>query len=183
MSPEYLAPGIYVDEIPTSVHTIEGVSTSTAAFVGRAASGPTDKPVLVTSFRDFEAVYGGLAVDCPLGFAVRDFFINGGMNAWIVRVVHRDANHNEDESVPITDEDVADPSLCAQQRGLWLLDQADVVNLLCIPPLSRTTDVNRTTWNAAIQYAKQRFAFVIVDPPAAWANGSDALIGLDQLVA
>jgi len=182
MPAQHLAPGVYVQEIPGRLRTISGVATSTAAFVGRTASGPTDQPVLISSVNDFERTYGGLAADCPLGFAVRHFFANGGTRAWIARIVHRDANGVADERAPITDDDIAHPSLAVQQRGLWLLDQADLFNVLCIPPLSRTTDVASGTWNIAIEYAKQRRAFVIVDPPAAWAGVSDALAGLDQLI-
>jgi phage tail-like protein len=69
----------------------------------------------------------------------------------------------------LTDADVSSPALEAQQRGLWLLEHAAHFNILCIPPLSRTTDVGRATWDAAIAYAARRRAMMIVDPPAAWA--------------
>jgi len=182
MPPESLAPGVYVEEIPPGIPTIRGVATSTTAFVGRTATGPTDKPLLVTSFNDFESTYQGLAADCPLGYAVSHFFTNGGARAWIARIVHRDANGLDDESAPITDADLSHPSLAAAHRGIWLLDQADPVNILCIPPRSRTADVGSVTWNAAIQYARQRRAFVIVDPPAAWSTPDDATTGLGEFV-
>ena len=52
-------PGVYIEEIPSGVRTIAGVSTSIAAFVGRTASGPTDQPVVITSYADFERQFGG----------------------------------------------------------------------------------------------------------------------------
>ena len=182
MPPEYLAPGVYVEEIPTGVHTIAGVSTSITAFVGRTATGPTNAPTLLTSFVDFERTYGGLALDCPLGYAVRDFFLNGGTPGSIARIVHRDSSGMNDESAPITDADIADPALEAQHRGLWLSTRPSLVNLLCIPPLGRTVDVSATTWNTALTYAKSRRAFLIVDPPTTWTSASDALAGVDSLL-
>ena len=77
-------PGVYVEEIPSGVRTITGVATSITACEGRTLSGPTTDPVLVTSFGEFERLFGGLHVDVPLAYSVRDFFLNGG----IVRHVH-----------------------------------------------------------------------------------------------
>jgi phage tail sheath protein FI len=79
-------PGVYIEEIPSGVRTITGVATSIAAFVGRTVSGPINDPVVVNSFGDFERRFGGLAVDRPLSYAVRDFYVNGGGQALIVRL-------------------------------------------------------------------------------------------------
>jgi phage tail-like protein len=152
--PEYLAPGVYIEEIPSGAHSISGVPTSTAAFVGATASGPADAPLLVRGFPEFQAQFGGLAADMPLGYAVQHYFANGGREALIVRVVPGGA--------ALTDADV--------RHALPLLDQADHFNILCIPPLTRTTDAGRDTWDAAIAYASGRRAMVIVDPPAGWTD-------------
>ena len=59
--PEYLAPGVFVEEVSFRQKTIEGVSTSTTGFVGPARFGPTEgEPPLLTSFSEFERIYGGL---------------------------------------------------------------------------------------------------------------------------
>ncbi len=79
-------PGVYIEEIPSGVRTITGVATSITAFIGKALRGPTDQPVTITSFADFERVFGGLHRDFTLGYAVRDFFLNGGSQAIIVRL-------------------------------------------------------------------------------------------------
>jgi phage tail sheath protein FI len=81
-------PGVYVEEIPSGVHTITGVSTSITAFVGRALRGPTDKAVTINSFGDFERTFGGLWVNSAMSFAVRDFYLNGGSQGVIVRIFH-----------------------------------------------------------------------------------------------
>lgn len=81
-------PGVYVEEIPSGVHTITGVATSITAFIGRALRGPADEPIIINSFADFERRFGGLWVDSMLGYAVRDFYQNGGSQAVIVRVIN-----------------------------------------------------------------------------------------------
>lgn len=80
-------PGVYIDEVKSSVRTITGVPTSVAAFVGYAPRGPADRPVHITGWADYEAVFGGLQSDCPLSYAVYQFYLNGGSEAEIVRVV------------------------------------------------------------------------------------------------
>lgn len=95
--PEYLAPGVYVEETSYRSKSIEGVSTSTAGFVGPTRFGPTDgEPELLTSFADFERIYGGLdklsftddssETDNYLAHAVRAFFEEGGKRLYVSRV-------------------------------------------------------------------------------------------------
>ncbi len=80
-------PGVYIQEVPGGVKTITGVSTSICAFIGTAKRGPVNKAVNVHSFSDFERRFGGLAADSEMSYAARQFFINGGTNAWVVRLV------------------------------------------------------------------------------------------------
>ncbi|TFI56308.1 phage tail sheath family protein, partial [Sphingomonas parva] len=79
-------PGVYIEEVPSNVRTIIGASTSIAAFVGRTQRGPVNLPVVINSFADFERQFGGLWLKSPLSFAVRDFYLNGGGQAVIVRL-------------------------------------------------------------------------------------------------
>jgi Bacteriophage tail sheath protein len=79
-------PGVYIEEIPSGVRTIVGVATSITAFIGRALLGPVDEPILINSFGDFERAFGGLQVNYPMSYAVRDFYLNGGSQAIIVRL-------------------------------------------------------------------------------------------------
>jgi phage tail sheath protein FI len=95
VTPTY--PGVYVEEIPSGVRTITGVATSITAFIGRAlrgpdcsSSGPDNVPVTINNFGDYERNFGGLWVDSPMSYAVRDFFLNGGGQAVIVRI-HKNA--------------------------------------------------------------------------------------------
>jgi phage tail sheath protein FI len=89
--PEYLAPGVYVEEIERGPRPIEGVSTSTAAFLGAAERGPS-RPRLVTSYSEYLRYFGGIFDDAAyLPYAVRTFFDNGGRRAYIARISGTDA--------------------------------------------------------------------------------------------
>src|SRR5262245_49870165 len=79
-------PGVYIEEIPSGVRTITGVATSITAFLGRAVRGPTNEPTTINSYGDFERQFGGLDVNYPMSYAVRDFYANGGSQAIIVRL-------------------------------------------------------------------------------------------------
>lgn len=85
--PELLRPGVFVREVAFGPQPIEGVSTSTAGFVGVTERGPTEgAPTLVTSFLDFERAFGGALPGSHLWYAVRGFFDNGGRRAFVVRI-------------------------------------------------------------------------------------------------
>jgi len=79
-------PGVYIEEVPSGVRTIAGVSTSTAAFIGWAPQGPGNKAILCSSWADFDRTFGGLDPRGVLGYAVSHFFANGGSRCYIVRV-------------------------------------------------------------------------------------------------
>ena len=90
--PEYLSPGVYVEEIAHGPRPIEGVSTSTAGFLGLTRRGPLE-PQVVTSFGDFQRRYGGFmdVHDSALPIAVEGFFVDGGKRCHVARVAARDA--------------------------------------------------------------------------------------------
>jgi phage tail sheath protein FI len=79
-------PGVYVEEISSGVRTIVSVPTSVTAFIGRTQKGPLAEATDITSWQDFERKFGGLWQDSQLSFAVRDFYLNGGSRAVIVRL-------------------------------------------------------------------------------------------------
>jgi len=91
--PQYLTPGVYVEEVNTGPRPIEGVSTSIAGFAGEAERGPT-RPQLITSWPDYQRWYGTYIDQPPrsaamgyLPYAVRGFFDNGGQQVFVARVV------------------------------------------------------------------------------------------------
>ncbi len=80
-------PGVYIEEVPSGVRTITGVSTSVTAFVGRTFKGPVDRATRLTNFGAFEKQFGGLWRESTLSYAIRQFFQNGGTDAIVVRIV------------------------------------------------------------------------------------------------
>jgi phage tail sheath protein FI len=85
--PDYLAPGVYVEEIGRGPRPIEGVPTSTAAFIGETERGPL-RPRLVTSYKEYQRWFGEtLADDRYLPHAVWGFFENGGRRLYVARIV------------------------------------------------------------------------------------------------
>lgn len=96
--PEYLSPGVYVEEYESGAVPMEGVGTSTAGFIGLAEKGDViGKPQLVTSFSDYVRIFGGYLSETKFGdkrylpYAVEHFFINGGSRAFVMRVCPADA--------------------------------------------------------------------------------------------
>lgn len=79
-------PGVYVEELPSGVHTITGVATSITAFLGETNRGPINKAVHIFSFSDYANAFGGITQGSALGYAVSQFFLNGGSEAWVVRL-------------------------------------------------------------------------------------------------
>jgi len=85
--PEYLHPGVYIEEIERGPKPVEGVPTSTAAFIGETERGPT-KPQLVTSYKDYKRWFGGVFGDAKfMPHAVNGFFENGGKRMYVCRVI------------------------------------------------------------------------------------------------
>ncbi len=95
---EYLSPGVYVEEFESGMRGMEGVSTSTAGFVGMAEKGAViGTPEFITSFSEYHRKFGGYLSENTYGgnrflpYAVESFFNNGGSRAYIMRVAPEDA--------------------------------------------------------------------------------------------
>lgn len=329
-------PGVYIEELSSGVRTITGVATSITAFVGRAVRGPADVQNTINSYADFERIFGGLWLESTLSYAVRDFFLNGGGQAIIVRlynpetgagakpantvlsiggitlraaypgtwginlraIVDLDVSEQvalqmglqksdlfnlkvidvsaggsteqfrnlsvkessrridkvlEAESKLVRWEGTLDPNAPptiptmdpdgkkrdalatvekqledalraiprvpadintaqvavatelknrkdavsdglslvldnfigsgkeAAKQGLYALENADLFNLLCIPPYLNTNDVDTTLTDVSAQYCQKRRSFLIVDPPSSWKSKDDAKNNVDNL--
>jgi Bacteriophage tail sheath protein len=96
--PTYTAPGVYVEEVPSAQKVLSAAPTAVAAFVGFTERAPSDDPNdpqgaaprLVTSWSQFEALYGGFAAGCVLPLSVYGYFANGGSIAYICRIPNTD---------------------------------------------------------------------------------------------
>ncbi|HEX2050533.1 MAG TPA: phage tail sheath C-terminal domain-containing protein [Actinomycetota bacterium] len=280
-------PGVYIEEVPSGVRTIAGVSTSVTAFVGAAARGPVDRPVTLHSFADFERTFGGLWRGSTLGYALQDFFVNGGGEAIVVRVVNGAAaatissdggdlefvaadpgawgNALRVEVVQVADEPDAEPDRFnlivyegaapverylnlstdpaspryvvrvletqsprlrvavdggnpvlpdgqpdeaigvdaltatadsgddgdaigtaqlagseAQKTGMYALEDADIFNLLCIPPPALGDGPPSAIYDDALSYCVRRRAMLIVDPHPDWTKDT-VVAGVDGM--
>src|SRR4030095_10460250 len=90
--PEYLHPGVYIEEIERGPRPIEGVPTSTAALIGEAERGSTT-PRLVTSYKDYQRWFGDVFdANKFLPYAANGFFENGGKRVFICRLVGNGAS-------------------------------------------------------------------------------------------
>ncbi|GAA1857213.1 phage tail sheath family protein [Myceligenerans crystallogenes] len=287
ITPTY--PGVYVTEVPSGNRTVTGVATAVTAFVGVARRGPADTPVAIGNFSEFERTFGGLSRDGGLGYAVRDFYLNGGGPALVVRVAHDDAAtatvdvdglglvavgpgvwantlqvvvshpastaeaddiaagqgggitggdlftlaiHDGDPATtdplevfrnvtvadgplrvdrilgssrllrvdgplpgvrptPVTStveldgtagadggavvaDDYVGTGFAAAKRGLYALELADLVNIIVLPPPTPAGTLPAAVWPDALDYAVDRRAFLVVDPPAALTLGDAA---------
>lgn len=173
--PEFIAPGVYVEELPVEMKPIEGLPTSTTAFVGATLLGPANSPVTVTSYADFERSFGPLAASYEMGYVVRAFFGNGGREAIIVRVVGAGTFPRATEVIGSR----------KKKTGLYALEKVQRFSLLCLPPVKPGGDTSWSVYRVALSYCKQRRALVLVDSPASWgampADGvTRAMTGLTQ---
>lgn len=120
---EYLSPGVYVEEFESGAKPMEGVSTSTAGFIGLAEKGPVEGvPQLVTNIADFRRIYGDYLSENEYGtyrylaYAVEHYFINGGSRCFVTRVAPKDAvcaaGYAPSKDAPVI-------QMMAKNPGMW----------------------------------------------------------------
>lgn len=112
VNPTY--PGVYIEELPSPVKTISGVSTSITAFIGIAKKGPIDEPTFVCNYSDYQRKFDGLWKPSHMSYSVYHYFLNGGREALIVRV-SKDAKEGKFES----DDSNMNLKLTASSKGTW----------------------------------------------------------------
>ena len=121
--PEFTAPGVFVEEIPSGAVSIAGVPTSTVGFVGLTERGPIE-PQLVTSFGAFARLYGGRIDASYLAWAIEGFFQNGGQRCWIGRITDERGNNDHVKTVDF---------IGTSRSGLTALALIDEISILAIP--------------------------------------------------
>lgn len=173
MSVAYTYPGVYIQELPSPVHTIAGVATSITAFVGYTSSGIDNRAQVIFSFADFERLFGGLASNSELSYAVQQFYLNGGSQAYVVRVPYHGATPAKATVDSLT--------FYALSSGSWangqLLVDVDVQNInLTASPLAfnlTITDLLHQTTesfaNVTLGTNAMNYVFNVVNDPD---NGS-----------
>jgi len=111
------APGVYIEEIPSGRRVIRSVSTSIAAFIDFFREGPMNEPVQIFGAGDFERIFGGYDTRSQASFAIPQFFLNGGSEAWVVRVA---AGAFAASAITLQDASPADMLIVtAASPGIW----------------------------------------------------------------
>lgn len=165
MTTSYAHPGVYIAELPTT-QVVNPASTSVTAFVGAVSQGPLNEASLITSFDDYTQTFGSLENSYPLGFAVYQFFAQGGEQAYVVGVT------NENNPTPAQLIGSAE-----EGSGLYALDAiSNDWNLLVLPDLVFMNSTDATTVvQVAMPYVNERNSFFIMDPPVNM-NSPDQMI-------
>jgi phage tail sheath protein FI len=161
---------VYVEEITSRIHPIEGVPTSTAAFVGPVAGRRVDQTVAITGLVEFEREFGPGPETEPMRAALRLFFDNGGSRAVVVGL-GGDA-----------------PADAIASGALAALDDAERFDLLCLPGLyasgpPTSIPAVAAALEAASGYCHSRGAILLVDPLPEWGSATDVVAGLSAIEA
>ena len=153
-------PGVYIEEVPSGVRTITGVATSITAFLGGAPSGPVNEPVVVNSYGDFERRFGGLNAAYPMSYAVRDFYLNGGSQAVIVRLYNNPQNGSDGRATVALD----DLALKASSPGVWGNDLRVSIDVEVLGEMRKTLklDTSDPLFNLTVSLGDTRERFLNV---------------------
>jgi Bacteriophage tail sheath protein len=127
---------------------IIGAPTAVTAFVGAAKRGAVNKAVFISSFAEFEQRFGGLIAGVELGYAVQQFFLNGGADAFVIRIARN-------------------ASVAATMKGILALDKVGF-NLLVLPGVAQADILQR-----AASYCEKRRALFLLDSPKQATTSSD----------
>ena len=171
-----LQPGVYIEELSSGVRTISGVATSITLFVGWAPRGPVAGALRLTSFADYERSYGGLDANAVLGYSVRQFYENGGSDAYILRIA-------DPATAVVAASTLGSLDIFASSPGDWAAQFSVRLTARAGDATHFTIDVIQPSANNAVV---ESFANVSMDPADARfvqsvINGRSAF--LDNLVA
>lgn len=171
--PDFKTPGVYVEEISALPQQIESASTTITAFIGRTDMGPTNKPVSVRSVYEFENNFGVLSESNMLGYSMKSYFDNGGVEAIIVRPTRAKKHIRNSVFIGSSRE--------SMKRGLYALDRVKEFNLLVIPPFNAGKNISPRILQEAVAYCQKRGAFFIIDSPFSWTDSTKAISGITAL--
>lgn len=184
-------PGVYIEEIPSGVRTITGVATSIGAFVDFFPTGPMNQAVQVFSFADVESNFGGIDTRSEASYALQQFFLNGGSEAYVVRVMSGTTANQATAPAIALENEVGGSSLLtvtAADPGAWgnyvrldvdynTTDPTSLFNLT-------VTELSSSASTPTI-IATEKYQNVVIDPTqandvAAMANSASQLITITE---
>jgi hypothetical protein len=117
--PQYLSPGVYVEEVSSGSKPIAGVGTAVGAFLGIAEKGPVGKATLITSWSAYLNTFGGFISDAYLPMAVYQFFNEGGASCFVVRTVHYREVKTSDHFAKLSKVTIDSIDVEASSEGTW----------------------------------------------------------------
>ena len=138
-------------EITPAVETIDSLATDVAGFIGSSASGKFYQPTRILNSAQFTEAFGTFSPSTQLPLAVHVFFLNGGRQAWVVRIPNR-------------------PTAANWGRALRAFDAIDSLNVLVLSGLAAPA-----VMRDAIKYCEKRRVFVVLDPPKNAASPAEVL--------
>jgi phage tail sheath protein FI len=175
-APEFLYPGIHIEEVSFRAKPIAGVSTSVAGFAGPTSRGPTRGASLVTSFVDYERTFGGFEpllfegnsnpVPSYMAYAVRGFFENGGRRLYVARV-YKPVSRGAAPSGSIPDAAAYQGKASPGSAGTGLAALAEVpeIELVAVPGGSALPE-GAVIAQVLIDHAEAlRYRFAVLDSP------------------
>ena len=170
MAPEYLSPGVYVEEVPGASKPIEAVGTSTVGFIGESKKGPVNKPVLCTNWSTFTKNFGDFADAGQLAHAVYGFFNNGGARCFVLSVGDPEVElkGKAGKAALYIGEDKGPGA----RTGLHAFEEVDEINIVVAPGQTEPAIQDAVLTHCE----KMRYRFAILDAPETIENG-----GVDKL--
>jgi phage tail sheath protein FI len=144
MPPALTYPGVYIQELPSGVHTIVGVATSNTAFIDWFPKGPMRTAVRVTSWLDFVRQFGGLHASSEASYAIQQYYGNGGQIAWVIRVATANAQN------PVAKASFTLPNsfpVTALNEGAW----GNAIQIQVVIPPARPPGAASTVFNMNVQ--------------------------------
>jgi phage tail sheath protein FI len=163
--PEFVSPGVYIEEVPSSVRPIEAVSTSVLGIVGVTLAGTVSGATKVTSWQGFIDAFGRTDPGSFTAEAVWGFFHNGGSEAWVVKVPHPTVP----DGIPEAEAHDSDTVLAkVLVEGIESLDDSSPVDVLICPDMLMVHDdrLRGSVIKAMARFAERHLRFAIIDLPA-----------------
>ncbi len=158
--PEYLSPGVYVEEISGASKPIEAVSTSTVGFIGECKKGPVNEPIFCPNWSTFTKYFGDFSDSEHLAHAVYGFFNNGGARCFILNVGTGAADKKPARFIGYD----RGPG---ERAGLHAYEEVDDINMIVAPG-----QTDPAIQDAVLTHCeKMRYRFAILDCPETIEKG------------